>query len=310
MRDIQDLANEFKKLSCDKLVVTLVKPTVMLKGWKATTDTLAQVKINGIDVKIKSSTSMDTVIVLTLNNSKASELLNIFRVLMSLHYLSLGYFPLIEKVELFSEDIPVKSLDGSEYMKVVPHFPTYKEYVRSELQLIAFPEAVKNIVPKFHDFEKLLEDLSIQLNILYTAISESVRFPEIRAAFLIELIEPFAEYEGLKKDDNTPLRESILKFVLYIGQEIFKTEIDHKIDFIPRMVQTRVNILHAKLATVKKKNGLQIKQVIVYNLKFQLLYRAYILRELGLVVNLGTAIRYAENPFDPSVGFDLVKSFN
>lgn len=304
-----DIFDELKELSCDKLIATLCKPTILLKGWKASAETLAQVKIRGVDIKIECSTSRDTVIHLTLSNAKANSLMEVLLPLLNIHQLVEGYFPRIEKVDFIDGSNSIRVLDENDYKKALLYFPTHSEYVRNDLKLCEFHEAVQHISSNFAAFEKLLQDLRIPLNIFYTTLADNHLFPEIRAAFLIELVEPFAEYEGLKNDDRVTLGESLSKFILYCGHDLFKTEISNNIDFIPRMVQTRVNIMHTKRAVSKRKNELGINQVIVYNIKLQILYRVYLLRKLGFAVNLDTAIKYAENPFDPSVGFDLIKSF-
>ncbi|MDR1805773.1 MAG: hypothetical protein LBQ80_03255 [Clostridium sp.] len=113
-----DKYDELKTLACDKLVATLCKPNVVIKGWQASAETLTQVKIRDIDVQIERSTSKDTVIQLTLCDANAELLLDIYLQLLSLYQLVEGFFPRVEKVEFFNGNTSIQTLDENEYKTI------------------------------------------------------------------------------------------------------------------------------------------------------------------------------------------------
>lgn len=219
------------------------------------TSTSISVTIKDVNVLIKRHRPK-IYITLTKENANAGELLTMLLNMLKLYHLVAGFFPDIDNISILSEGNKIKELNQSEYTNIYLLLPTNKEYLNKQLILMDFSQAIKEIAHKFHEFERILDDLRIQMNLLYIAVSDRQMLIDVRSAFLIELFEPFTAYEKLIASRNPTLSESITNFILHYGQEVFKVEIDNQLNIIQRMVGTRVNIMHSKLINSQKNNTL------------------------------------------------------
>ena len=296
------------KVKCNKLVAKLHRPNGVYAG-NVSGYPMKEASLDVENYKISITENFFREVIISGDTSKADLFFEKLNELLMLNQLAECYFPIVKSVEIYMNDELVGSMDTETYSKLYVYFPTNSEYIRSELSLIS----IFDLLPKlsstgYSSYRQIRKDLIIQLNILYMALSDNYLFPEVRIAFLIELFEALTEYENLE-DSNSPLKLHISSFILFFGREIFKTELENKLNFTPRLVSTRVNVMHIKLSKEVRKNKLTKEQFIVYNFKLQLLYRIYLLQKLGINVDLTNALDYSENPFDTTLNFDLKRSF-
>lgn len=298
---------EFAKLICDKMSATLFRSTGTYRSGVESQRVHFNIYKHEVTVVRNGALFID---VKSSEEETIANMTEVLHYIMHLIQLSEGYFPHIAEIEWLNGDKLVYKVSNNEYKKFFIHFPTYHEYVSSKLRLLPMFDIFQMVDDTtFNKYQKLVNALSIQLNLFRFACSDNKLFVDLRCAFFIELFEPFALYERLV-GENEKLKQSISSFILYYGQELFRTECENNLDFIPLMVKSRVGVMHAKLIS-NKKLGLTPCQCAFYNLKFQLLFRSYFLHKLGIDINsyksyLEKAIGYAEKP---SIDFDLISSF-
>jgi hypothetical protein len=299
--------SDLKKIECNRMTATLICPICLYESniephtiqFKFCKYEVIAVKNATLTLDIKSS-----------EKENASSMMDVLLYIMNIVQLAEGYFLDVNEVEWSNDVESVCKLSKCEYEKVFLHFHTNKEYIRNELVLLPMFDVFNMIDDTtYNNYQQLKNDLCIQLNLFRLVCSDKVPFVDLRCAFFIELLEPLAVYEGFVSD-NEPLKQSISSFILYHGQELFRTECNNGLKFISLMVKSRVGVMHAKLAR-KKKQGLTMDQCAFYNLKLQLLFRSYFLNKLGIVIspyklNLEKAIKYAEKP---TKNGDLKSSF-
>lgn len=275
-----------KELKYNKIIVIYGRQGLILRSphkseFKITKD---------IEYNIKIEQNIDRKIIITSNKSVSK--CNLYNVLENIEKLLMlfdGMFIPIKEIKLNPDNTNKDDKcdrDEMDYINNRLRCYISKDYFN--IKLVNFESVISDEL--FCKWEDLLKEINIVHQVYLYSLCNNGMTIDINCAFLIELAEPLVEivkhYMGIYASLNPGSRGTTLKncldaLIIKYGEDIFKNEIKTNYDeFLSRMVNSRVKIMHIKRNWEKKYfNG---EELALYLLKISLLYRKIIFNILNI----------------------------
>lgn len=221
---------------------------------------------------------------------KVENLLAIHQNIEKLLMLFDGQFYPIETVQFVGEGFDSLSVE-TDFRNRRLHFYQSDDFCQESCQLISDYNAVFNKTV-YDKWVSILSEADIMHQIFLYANASGGFTKDVRLAFLIETAESMIElvkentklFSSLKPGNGTSLKECIKGIIDEFGQDIFAREIQADNNgyatFLVKSKDSRVRIMHIKKNF--QKDYFNPTEIILYLIKFSLLYRRVILELLNI----------------------------